>query len=153
MWFPEIAGNGEAMQTIRHAWAEYRDESFVMQFLSPRLIRELRMFAVNNHSDQPFVSINEIHDEQGYRNIRQQLASQYDLSKQDADIEVTDADLKGSRRLVLTHRVHNGRRLNKEQCNRTLRHVANLWGYRVRMLETDPETGITIDEYEAMPMP
>jgi len=152
-WFPEIAGNGEAMQTIRHAWAEYRDESFVMQFLSPRLIRELRMFAVNNHSDQPFVSINEIHDEQGYRNIRQQLASQYDLSKQDADIEVTDADLKGSRRLVLTHRVHNGRRLNKEQCNRTLRHVANLWGYRVRMLETDPETGITIDEYEAMPMP
>ncbi|TWU42979.1 SpoVR family protein [Novipirellula aureliae] len=152
-WFPEIAGNGEAMQTIRQAWEEYRDESFVMQFLSPRLIRELRMFAVNNHSERPFVSISDIHDERGYRNIRQQLASEYDLSKQDPDIEVTDADLKGSRRLVLTHRVHSGRQLNKEQCKRTLRHVANLWGYRVRMLETDPETGITLDEYEAMPMP
>ena len=25
------------------AWSEYRDESFVLQFLSPRLIREMRL--------------------------------------------------------------------------------------------------------------
>src|SRR5690606_18316680 len=28
-WFPDIAGNGQSMATIRDAWAQYRDESFI----------------------------------------------------------------------------------------------------------------------------
>ena len=43
-WFPEIAGNGNSWTTLKEVWANYRDESFVAQFLSPRLIREWRMF-------------------------------------------------------------------------------------------------------------
>ncbi|TWU34502.1 SpoVR family protein [Novipirellula artificiosorum] len=152
-WFPEFAGNGDAMTTLRNAWAEFRDESFVLQFLSPRLIREMRLFLVGNRAESRFVTVDAIHDDSGYRDIRRQLASQYDLSNQEPDIEVTDCDLKGSRRLVLTHRVRNGKLLNKEECNRTLRHVANLWGYRVKMLETDVDTGITLDEFDAVPMP
>jgi stage V sporulation protein R len=152
-WFPEIAGNGQAMQTLRHAWAEYRDESFVLQFLSPHLIRELRLFAVSDQSDTPFLSVEAIHDESGYREIRRRMASQYDLSKREPEIEVTEADLKGSRRLVLTHKVRGGRLLQKEDCSRTLRHIANLWGYRVRLVEVDAELGNTINEYDVVPMP
>ena len=43
-WFPDIAGNGDPYGTLRHAWANYRDESFVLQYLSPQLIREFRLF-------------------------------------------------------------------------------------------------------------
>ncbi len=40
-WFPDIAGNGDAMGVLRDVWANYRDESFISQFLSPRLMRQL----------------------------------------------------------------------------------------------------------------
>lgn len=34
-WFPEIAGREEWRAVLRDVWANYRDESFVRQFLSP----------------------------------------------------------------------------------------------------------------------
>lgn len=152
-WFPEFAGNGQAMQTLRNAWAEYRDESFILQYLSPRLIREMRLFAVGDCSDQNHLRVKAIHDEQGYREIRRRMAGQYDISYREPEIDVLEADLKGNRRLVLRHRVRNGRTLNKEDCNRTLHHVANLWGYRVRMIEVDAEVGNTVGEYDILAMP
>lgn len=152
-WFPEFAGNGAPLETLRDAWSEFRDESFILQFLSPHLIRKLHLFAVKDPSDSPFVSVSAIHDEAGYREVRRRLAAQHDLTKQEPEIEVTHADLTGNRRLVLTHRVRDRRLLDKEDCNRTLRHVANLWGYRVRLIEVDDESGKTIDEYDSVPMP
>lgn len=152
-WFPDFAGNDQPLATLRDAWSEFRDESFVLQFLSPHLIREMRLFAVCDQSEAPFLSVEAIHDEAGYREIRRRLASQYDLSKHEPEIEITAADLKGNRRLVLTHRVRNGRLLEKEECNRTLRHIANLWGYRVRLIESDSESGQTLSEYDVVAMP
>ena len=152
-WFPDFAGNFQPLETLRDAWSEYRDESFVLQFLSPRLIREMRLFAVCDHSESPYLSVEAIHDEAGYREIRRRMAHQYDLSKREPEIEVTEADLKGNRRLVLTHRVRDGRLLEKDECNRTLRHVANLWGYRVRLIEVDSESGATLNEYDVVAMP
>ncbi|TWU26599.1 SpoVR family protein [Novipirellula galeiformis] len=152
-WFPEFAGNGQAMATLRDAWSEYRDESFILQFLSPRLIRDMRLFAVGDESGLPYLSVDAIHNEEGYRDIRRQLAEQYDLLKHEPEIEVTEADLKGNRRLVLTHRVRGGRLLSKSDCNRTLCHIANLWGYRVRLIEIDSETGKTLNDYDVVAMP
>ncbi len=47
-WFPDIAGTGDAMAVLRDVWANYRDESFISQFLSPRLMRHLRMFHLHD---------------------------------------------------------------------------------------------------------
>ena len=43
--------------------------------------------------------------------------------------------------------------LDKDQCDRTLQHVAHLWGYRVKMLEIDAETSKILKEHEALPLP
>jgi stage V sporulation protein R len=152
-WFPAFAGQGDPLQILRNAWSEYRDESFVLQFLSPRLIREMRLFTVSDQSESPYLSVEAIHDEEGYREIRRRMADQYDLSKREPEIEVTEADLKGNRRLVLTHRVRAGQLLDKEECNRTLRHVANLWGYRVRLVEVDSDSKATLNDYDVVAMP
>ncbi|MEZ6088467.1 MAG: SpoVR family protein [Pirellulaceae bacterium] len=152
-WFPEIAGNGQSLATIRDAWIHYRDESFILQFLSPRLIRELRLFKVSDNADDIYMTVKAIHDESGYREVRRQLAAPYDLSKQEPEIQITDANLKGNRRLVLTHRVRDGKLLQKAEANRILRHLANLWGYRVRMVEVDAESHQTLSEYDAVSMP
>lgn len=152
-WFPEIAGRGKTLSTLRDAWADFRDESFILQYLSPHLIRELRLFSVSDDTDDPFMFVTAIHKEDGYVSVRDRLARQYDLAHQDPDIQVSDANLKGNRRLVLTHRARDGQLLEKEDCNRTLRHVAQLWGYRVRLIELDAETDRSLNEYDALPMP
>ena len=152
-WFPGFAGNGDAMGTLKEAWAEFRDDSFILQYLSPKLIRDFRLFHIHDRSDSPFVQVNSIHDEIGYRKVRKQLSDQYDTGVRDPDIQVVSADLSGDRRLVLHHRVRNGVLLNKNECDRTLLHVAHLWGYRVKMMEMDYDTGELLKEHEALPMP
>jgi stage V sporulation protein R len=152
-WFPEMAGCGDWMDSLRQAWAEYRDESFVLQYLSPKLIRDFRLFAVSDDAKDPVMEVAAIHNEQGYRDVRRRLARHYDVAAQDPDLRVTDADLSGSRRLVLTHHVRNGVLLDKTEAERTLQYLAQLWGYRVKLVETENEGSRVLKEHEALPMP
>jgi spore cortex formation protein SpoVR/YcgB (stage V sporulation) len=152
-WFPGFAGNGEPIETLKEAWANFRDDSFIMQYLSPKLMRDFHLFHIHDNSESAFVEVKSIHDERGFREVRRRLADQYDTSSRDPDIQVVSADLSGGRRLTLHHRVRNGILLEKEQCDRTLLHVAHLWGYRVKLMEMDADTGELLKEHEALPMP
>jgi spore cortex formation protein SpoVR/YcgB (stage V sporulation) len=152
-WFPDIAGNGDAYGTLKYAWSDYRDESFILQYLSPTVIRDFRLFGLHDESDEPEVVVTSIHNETGYKDIRRSLARHYDAGEQDPDIRVTDADLSGNRRLTLTHYVRNSRLLNKQECERTLQHLAKLWGHRVKLFEVDAETKKPLREHEALPLP
>ncbi|MDR6658573.1 spore cortex formation protein SpoVR/YcgB (stage V sporulation) [Tardiphaga robiniae] len=150
-WFPDIAGKGDAMAVLRDIWANYRDESFVSQFLSPRLMRHMRMFHLH---DDPAVSegirVDAIHDERGYRRVRRVLARQYDVGLIDANIEVVDVDLAGDRRLMLKHSVLNGALLNESDAKRVLQHLADLWSYDVSLAEVDA-SGLVLKEHVAHP--
>jgi spore cortex formation protein SpoVR/YcgB (stage V sporulation) len=152
-WFPEYAGCGDWMGTLRQAWADYRDESFVLQFLSPKLMRDFRLFVVDDDSKESAMDVAVIHDERGYRELRRRLARHYDIASQDPDLQITDADLSGSRRLVITHNVRNGVLLDKSEAERTLQYLSQLWGYRVRLVETEGDSGRVLKEHEALPMP
>lgn len=152
-WFPDFAGNRDPLETLKDAWANYRDDSFILQYLSPRLMREFRMFHIHDNSESAFVEVRTIHDERGYREVRRKLSEQYDTGTRDPDIQVVSADLSGGRRLTLHHRVKNQILLDKEQCDRTLLHVAHLWGYRVKLMEIDASSGELLKEHEALPMP
>ena len=151
-WFPDIAGCGDTMGTLKEAWANFRDDSFILQYLSPRVIRDFRLFAVHDEADAPVATITSIHDEAGYRRVRRMLARHYEASAQDPDLQVVEADLSGARRLVVSHKVRNGVLLEKEQSERTLMQLAKLWGYRVRLIEVD-DSGKSLKEHEALPMP
>jgi stage V sporulation protein R len=137
-WFPEIAGSGDVMTVLREVWANYRDESFISQFLSPNLIRKLRLFWVCDDPSEPEgARVAAIHDERGYRRLRRQLARQYDVGWIDPNIEVADVDLAGDRRLILQHTVVNGAFLDEVETRRVLRHLADLWSYDVLLREVD----------------
>jgi len=136
-WFPDFAGNGDPYGTLRHAWANFRDESFVLQYLSPTLIRRFRLFQVTDDSDEPTMRVDAIHDEIGYRRVRSALSRQYDLARREPDIQVVDVDLTGDRCLVMAHTVYNGILLEEKTCQSVLEQVATLWGYSVRLVEVD----------------
>jgi stage V sporulation protein R len=137
-WFPDIAGVGQPMSVLRNIWANYRDESFIAQFLSPRMIRKMRMFHLRDDPDQEEgVKVEAIHDESGYRRVRLELSRQYDVGWMDPNIEVFDVDMAGDRRLVLHHHVANGRLLDASEVTPALQHLADLWGYDVLLCEID----------------
>jgi stage V sporulation protein R len=150
-WFPEIAGTGDVMGVLRNIWANYRDESFIGQFLSPRLMRQLRMFHLHDDPEQRAgVRVDAIHDDRGYRRVRRELAKQYDVGYIDANIEVVDVDLAGDRRLMLRHAVVKGAQLNEADARRVLQHLADLWSYDVSLVEVDAADKV-IKEYVLNP--
>ena len=146
-WFPDIAGRGDAEAVLRDAWANHRDESFVAQYLSPRLMRQLRLFHLADDDAEDEIAVASIHDERGYRRLRRALARQYDIGRQDPDIQVEDVDLAGDRRLVLHHRVLDRQLLEAEDARRVLQHLADLWGYGVLLREVDSTTGAVLREH------
>jgi spore cortex formation protein SpoVR/YcgB (stage V sporulation) len=150
LWFPDIAGRQDPYAVLRECWANYRDESFVGQFLSPRLIRKLGLFQLNDDEDEDELVVSAIHDERGYRKVRRALAQHYDVARRDPDIQIVDVDLAGDRRLELRHQVMDGVTLEESDVQRVLQYLADLWGYEVRLVETDDST--LYSEYTAEPL-
>jgi spore cortex formation protein SpoVR/YcgB (stage V sporulation) len=148
-WFPSIAG-ADWKAVLDFAMRNYKDESFVAQFLSPRLMRELRLFAVADREGEAEYEVCAIHDESGYRRLRQLLARQYDRDTLLPDIQIVHYDRDGSRALTLRHRRHRGRPLDGE-APEVLAHVARLWGFTAR-LETVDEDGNAVAEISCRPV-
>ncbi len=130
-WFPDFAGNGDWRGTLKEAWSNYRDESFILQYLSPHLIRKWKFFVLDDDTEKSHFLVADIHDEAGYRRIRQTLARSYDLSMIEPDIQVVDVDLLGDRELRLRHTMRDGIPLSETERDRVLGHLKMLWGYDV----------------------
>jgi len=149
-WMPDIAGNGDAYGTLRNIWANFRDESFVSQYLSPQCIRDFGLFNVHDDEAVEDMNVSAIHDERGYRKIRRALSKRYDVAYSDPDIQIVDVDLAGDRKLILSHRVLDGMTLEGGDADKVLQHVADLWGYDVKLVEAD-DSGVVRAEYSASP--
>jgi spore cortex formation protein SpoVR/YcgB (stage V sporulation) len=150
-WFPDIAGAGDVMGVLREVWANYRDESFISQFLSPRLMRSWRMFHLHDDpSETAGIKVDAIHDARGYRRIRRELARQYDVGYIYPNIEVVDVDLAGDRRLMLRHVMVKDAQLNETDARRVLQHLADLWTYDVSLVEVDTKDNV-LKEYVVSP--
>ncbi|MGE5469565.1 MAG: SpoVR family protein [Bacteroidota bacterium] len=138
-WFPDIAGSNWR-ETLDFAMRNFKDESFVAQYLSPRLMREFRFFSVLDDDARQKLQIEAIHDDLGYRNLRRNLAEQYNLGSSEPNIQIWNVDLRGDRSLTLRHFSHQKRPLGPET-EVVLDKLAYLWGFTVR-LEEQSSSGI-----------
>ena len=136
-WFPDIAG-GDWLKVLDFAMRNYKDESFIGQFLSPRLMREFHLFAVADYEGNEKLSVDSIHNEDGYRRLRRLLATQYNRDNQVPDIQVTRYNRRGDRSLTLRHQQHRGRPLNEES-GEVLKHLSRLWGFNVKLETVDAQ--------------
>jgi len=130
-WFPDIAGSNW-LSTLDFAMRNFKDESFIAQFLSPKLMRDLRLFAVLDDDTKNTLEITAIHDDSGYKKLRRALVEQYNLGSREPNIQVYNVDLRGDRSLTLMHTQHNRRPLG-ESAEEVLKHVTRLWGFTVRL--------------------
>lgn len=139
-WFPDLIGQHWA-DAVKFAVANYKDDSFIQQYLSPKAIRDLKLFAIQYYEDDAAIAIdgagfyvNEIHDDIGYRNVRETLGTSYDRSNFIPDIQVIRADMKNNRELYLQYTPYQGRPLHSKTMKRTLEYTEYLWGYPVTLV-------------------
>jgi spore cortex formation protein SpoVR/YcgB (stage V sporulation) len=142
-WFPEIAGCGDWRETLKDAWANYRDESFIQQYLSPNVIRKMKLFVLADDAADTHFTVTSIHDERGFRKVRRALAQTYDLGAIEPDIQVVDVDLRGDRKLRLQHTMREGVPLSESSRDEVLKHIRRLWGYEVGLVGVESDTGKT----------
>ena len=139
-WFPDIAGS-DWRTTLDFAMRNFKDESFIGQFLSPRLIREFRLFAIADHTTETTLKVDSIHDERGYRRVRKLLAGQHALESRVPDVQVVRFDRDGDRSLTLRHHRRRGRPLN-EAAQAVVTHLRRLWGFPVRLETWDGDSPV-----------
>jgi spore cortex formation protein SpoVR/YcgB (stage V sporulation) len=132
-WFPDLAGS-DWLKSLDFAMRNFKDESFIAQYLSPKVIRDFKLFSVLDDDAQSKLEITAIHDDRGYRRIRQALVDQYNLGSREPNIQIYNIDRRGDRSLTLRHMQYNRMPL-AENAEEVLRHMARLWGFSV-YLET-----------------
>ncbi|WP_133715945.1 SpoVR family protein [Methylocaldum gracile] len=144
-WFPDLVDT-DWTKTLDFAMRNFKDESFIAQYLSPKVIRDFKLFSVLDDDLNDELEITHIHDEDGYRAVRHVLSDQYNLGNLEPSIQVYRVDTRGDRSLTLRHYQHHRRPLG-ESTNEMLRHVRRLWGFKAR-LETVDENGRIQKSYE-----
>ncbi|QAU34988.1 SpoVR family protein [Janthinobacterium sp. 17J80-10] len=136
-WFPEIAGS-DWVKTLDFAMRNFKDESFIAQYLSPKLIREFHFFSVLDDDRNENLYVSAIHDDSGYRHVREQLAAQYNLGNREPNIQVWSVNTHGDRTLTLRHTQFQRRPLH-QSAEEVLRHVTRLWNFDVHLETVNPE--------------
>jgi spore cortex formation protein SpoVR/YcgB (stage V sporulation) len=130
-WFPDVVGK-KWVEVLDFAMRNYKDESFILQYLSPKVMRDFRFFGLENDVLNNYIEVKEIHNETGFRELRQRLSQQYNLGYRDPNIQVQRVNINGDRSLTLRHVMDHERPLNDDTVE-VLKHVRRLWGFDVRL--------------------
>ncbi len=142
-WFPYLA-NTNWQLGLDQAMRNFKDESFIAQYLSPQLIRKLKLFQIIDDDLQSDLMIGAIHDEHGYQIIRNTLSQQYNLGNLEPDIQVYSVDINGDRTLTLNYMQHNRLALNNHT-NDILKHLFTLWKFPIILRSIDLNGKVTAE--------
>ncbi len=145
-YLPEIAGR-DWLEVFHDAMNNYRDESFIQQFLSPKVARDFRMMQIQTTEEDKLWHVTETASAEGFRAMRDSLAASKRLETYMPEISVVRYRRDTDRGLTLRHQAYRGKRLQADAAQATLKHLRYLWGYEVYMESVD-ETGKTLDTFQ-----
>jgi stage V sporulation protein R len=147
-WFPASLLSEHWLDAVKYAGYNFKDEGFVLQYLSPHLIRKMRLFALEDDSGKDHYDVIAISNEDGYKKIRSLLSQAYNRAYCVPDIQVTEADIKGDRRLTLQHYSVNSVPLEEKDKVKVGTHIKKLWGFDVQIFsDARPKKGFSEEDY------
>lgn len=141
-WFPDIAGSNW-LDTLHFAMQNFKDESFISQYLSPQVIRQFKLFGIHDDEKCNYLSVAAIHDEQGYQDIRHLLSQQYNLSNIEPNIQVHNVEINGDRSLTLRY-IPNQDIPLAGSYHEVLKHLHRLWGFSVSLEQVNADNSVTL---------
>ncbi|MBA4695947.1 MAG: SpoVR family protein [Legionella sp.] len=147
-WFPYLA-NTPWITSLDHAMRNFKDESFIAQYLSPRLIREMKLFEIVDDDLQPNLLVKAIHNEGGYQTIRNALSRQYNLGHIEPDIQVFSVNCQGDRTLTLRY-LQQDRVPLEETTSEVLKYLHMLWKFPITLQVIDQSEHI-LSEFNCPP--
>lgn len=136
-WFPAIAGNPNWQETFRYIVENFKDETFVLQYLSPKVIRDMKLFVIDDAQSSDTYEVAAIHNDRGYKKVRESLSEFYNRSRYVPDIQVYNVDVYGDRTLTLEYTPINGKSLDIKELDKVLPYVKYLWGFPVKMVKKE----------------
>jgi len=128
-WFADIAGT-DWLETLHFAMQNFKDESFISQYLSPKVIRDFHLFAIVDDDQANTLEVSAIHNTEGYQRIRQMLSAQYNLSQIEPNIQVYNVNINTDRALTLRY-IPQQRVPLAKNATEVLKHLHRLWGFEV----------------------
>jgi stage V sporulation protein R len=138
-WFPSLAGS-RWQDSVFFAMSNFKDDSLIEQYLSPKVMRDMRLFMMHDgEDDRQHYHVQAIHNESGYTRVRQSLAAQYRSEAYIPTIVVARANDDAERALLLQHRVESGRMLNSQNAETVLGFIKQLWKFDVVLEEVDSD--------------
>jgi stage V sporulation protein R len=141
-YLPDIAGK-DWLKTFHDTMQDYRDESFLLQFLTPKLVRDFRFMNIQSREGLDHWNVANTAGPEDFKSIRTELSAAYRLETSMPEISVVRYAHDTDRKLVLQHQSYGGKMLLKAQAEQTLKHLRMLWGFDVS-LETVDQSGRTL---------
>ena len=135
-WFPDFAGS-DWLTTLDFAMRNFKDESFILQFLSPKVMRDLKLFYILDDDNNKTVNVAAIHEVSGYQAVREALSDQYNLSNREPNVQVQSVNVRGDRSLTLHHTRHNRMPLESKSASEVIKHIHRLWGFDIHLYSVD----------------
>lgn len=145
---PDVASK-EWLPTLTNIMENYRDDSFMLQFLGTKVVNRYKLFGVETTEDDPLYHISEVHDSDDLSGIRDKLHRQYTLEEYLPSIEVHRVT-KPQEGLVLRYKSNEGRMLEETTLRQVLHNIKMLWGDRPAILEIfNTDTREVVKTYQA----
>lgn len=145
-YFPEIVGKNW-IDVTKDIMYNYRDDNFIMQFLSPKVMRDFGFFSIERDSKKDYLNVSDIHDDEGYRRIKNALSLNHDVNLKIPNLEVIEVDIYGDRQITIKHDAYNEVLLNDQSVKSTIAHIANIWGFNVEIVSVEPVSEKVLKSY------
>jgi len=143
-YFPHMIGKDwkeEVIFAVKH----FNDASFIQQYLTPNLIRNLKLFIVEwdfqESKDCAFVT--HIATPNEFKNIKNKIVERYKLEQHTPKIEIVSVDWEKTRVLTLEYTEFNSRELVPHELRIVMQNLTDLWGGPVKLLQNSTQVSIT----------
>ncbi len=146
-YFPYVVGNEDWLGVLKSAMEDFKDESFIEQYLSPKVMRDFDMFAVRDDNLKDYQEVSAIHETNGYDHIRVALAAEYRTENMQPVLEVCQYNQSTDRALTIEHRLFNGRPLHDDEMEAIMKHLHVLWGHPVIIDSINTHDGRLYDRF------
>jgi len=93
----------------------------------------MKLFTISDDEDKDKYIISSIHNERGYKDVRQKLSRRYERDFYVPDIQIIKADTRTDRRLVLYHDLRNGIELDEATRDDVMQNLRFLWGAPIKL--------------------
>jgi len=103
-----------------------RDESFIRRYLTKELCADMNLFEYEKQGNEYVVS--EVADDEGWMKIRDTIAESAGMGNTPV---VVVSDWNQKENILLLEHIYDGRELDLQYANETLKHFVDLWGGKV----------------------